>query len=214
MKKWLFLVLIVGLSACSSESESTSKEDVKKKNNYKVSTDPVNHIYALIITEKGEIICDLAFEHAPMTVGNFIALAEGTMETPYNVNKRPFYDDLIFHRVMKDFMIQGGDPLGTGSGGPGYSFPDEFSSLRHDRPGTLSMANSGPNTNGSQFFITHVPTPWLDGKHSVFGYVIQGQEVVDQIEMGDKILHIEIKRDGPVANDFDPLEAFEVNRNK
>lgn len=213
MKKWLFLVLIVGLSACSGESEPVVKSEVKldteaeqKRLDNIRNTD---HIYAVISTTKGDIVCDLAYEHAPMTVGNFVALAEGQMETPYNPGHRPYYDELVFHRVLKEFMIQGGDPMGSGSGGPGYSFKDEFTSLKHDRPGTLSMANSGPNTNGSQFFITHVPTPWLDGDHTVFGYVVHGQEVVDLIEANDVILHIEIQREGGSAKDFDAMQAID-----
>ena len=158
-------------------------------------------IYALIKTNKGEIIVELAYEKAPLTVINFIALSEGSKKS----NKEsgiPFYDGIIFHRVIDDFMIQGGDPQGDGRGGPGYQFIDEFSDLKHDQPGVLSMANSGPNTNGSQFFITHIPTPWLDGKHSVFGLVAEGMSVVNSIEQGDIIESISIKRIGDQANEF------------
>jgi peptidylprolyl isomerase len=158
-------------------------------------------IFALIKTNKGEIIVELAYEKAPLTVINFIALAEGTK----NSNKElgvPFYDGLSFHRVIDDFMIQGGDPKGNGTGGPGYRFADEFTDLIHDRPGVLSMANSGPNTNGSQFFITHVPTPWLDGKHTVFGFVVDGMDVVNSIIQGDTLEKISIKRIGDEANQF------------
>ena len=150
-------------------------------------------IYALIKTNKGEIIVELAYEKAPLTVINFIGLSEGSKKS----NKEPgmpFYDGITFHRVIDDFMIQGGDPQGDGRGGPGYQFIDEFSDLKHDQPGVLSMANSGPNTNGSQFFITHIPTPWLDGKHSVFGLVAEGMSVVNSIEQGDIIERISIKR--------------------
>ncbi len=130
-----------------------------------------------IKTNKGDIKIALESEKAPLTVANFINLA-----------KRGYYDGLKFHRVIPDFMVQGGDPTGTGSGGPGYQFKDEFHpELLHNRAGTLSMANAGPGTNGSQFFITHINTDWLDGKHSVFGYVAEGQEIVDQIEGGDVI---------------------------
>jgi len=163
-------------------------------------------IYALIKTNKGEIIVELAYEKAPLTVINFIALSEGSKES----NKEPgipFYDGIIFHRVIDDFMIQGGDPQGDGRGGPGYQFVDEFSDLKHDQPGVLSMANSGPNTNGSQFFITHVPTPWLDGKHSVFGLVAEGISVVNSIEQGDVIESISIERIGDQANQFVADEA-------
>ena len=158
-------------------------------------------IYALIKTNKGDIIVELAYEKVPLTVINFIALSEGSKKS----NKDPgipFYDGITFHRVIDDFMIQGGDPKGDGRGGPGYQFFDEFSDLKHDQPGVLSMANSGPNTNGSQFFITHVPTPWLDGKHSVFGLVSEGMSVVNSIEQGDIIESISIERIGDQANQF------------
>lgn len=138
---------------------------------------------ATFTTDKGEIRLELFADKTPNTVANFEKLAgEG------------FYDGLIFHRVIEDFMVQGGCPQGTGTGGPGYTFEDEFhAELKHDSPGVLSMANAGPNTNGSQFFITHVPCPWLDGKHSVFGKVLgDGQKVVDSIEQGDKIQKLEI----------------------
>ncbi len=137
-------------------------------------------------TSEGSFTVRLFDEEAPKTVANFVELAEGTREwtdpkTGQKV-KRPFYDGLIFHRVIGGFMIQGGDPLGTGAGGPGYTFGDELSpKLRHHKVGILSMANSGPNTNGSQFFITLAPTPWLDNKHSVFGEVVEGMEVVKKI---------------------------------
>lgn len=167
-----------------------------------------NGIYAKIETDKGDILLSLEYKKCPMTVCNFIGLAEGEL----NVEDKgePFYDGLSFHRVIKDFMIQGGCPKGNGTGGPGYRFPDEFdASLRHTGPGILSMANAGPNTNGSQFFITHVATPWLDGKHTVFGHVVEGQNVVNAIEQGDRINHVEIIRVGEEANAFDTSgEAF------
>jgi len=145
-------------------------------------------VQAVISTSKGDIRLDLFPEQAPVTVANFVNLA-----------KRGYYDGLPFHRVIDDFMIQGGCPQGRGTGGPGYQFEDEFDkSLRHDRPGRLSMANAGPGTNGSQFFITHVPTPWLDDAHSIFGQV-QGEEdqkVVDSIERGDTIDKVAISGDG------------------
>jgi peptidylprolyl isomerase len=158
-------------------------------------------IYALIKTNKGEIIVELAYEKAPLTVINFIALSEGSKKSNKELGI-PFYDGITFHRVIDNFMIQGGDPQGDGRGGPGYQFFDEFSDLKHDQPGVLSMANSGPNTNGSQFFITHVPTPHLDGKHSVFGLVAEGMSVVNSIEQGDIIESISIERIGDKANQF------------
>ena len=172
------------------------------------TTDLKNGIYALMDTSKGEILLNLEYQKCPMTVCNFIGLAEGELNMEDKGN--PFYDGLSFHRVIKDFMIQGGCPLGNGTGGPGYRFPDEFDdSLRHTGPGVLSMANAGPNTNGSQFFITHVETPWLDGKHTVFGHVVEGQDVVNRIEQGDRINTVKIIRVGEDAEKFDTSgEAF------
>ena len=157
-------------------------------------------LFAQITTSRGDIMVRLEFEIAPLTVVNFVALAEGRMNATWG---RPFFNGLIFHRVIPNFMIQGGCPLGTGTGDPGYRFRDEIDArLRHDRPGVLSMANAGPGTNGSQFFITHVPTPWLDGRHTVFGQVIEGQNVVDSIRQGDRINSITIIRNGHHANQF------------
>lgn len=169
-----------------------------------------NGIYAKIVTDKGEIIIQLTYDKTPGTVANFVALSEGKMKNSVKENSVPYYNGLKFHRVISDFMIQGGCPLGTGTGDAGYKFEDEFHpELKHDRAGILSMANAGPNTNGSQFFITHVPTPWLDGKHSVFGQVIQGQEVVDSISQGDAIRSVEIIRVGEEAQKWDALVEFQ-----
>ena len=170
-----------------------------------------NGIYAKFNTSKGAILVKLTEDKTPGTVGNFVALAEGNLENNARPQGKPYYDGLKFHRVIPDFMIQGGCPQGTGSGGPGYQFDDEFHpSLRHDKPGVLSMANAGPGTNGSQFFITHVATPWLDGKHTVFGHVVEGQDVVDAVAQGDLIESIEIVRVGAEAEKFNAVEAFRV----
>jgi len=168
-----------------------------------------NGIYAKFNTSKGSILVKLAHDLAPGTVGNFVALAEGNMENKVKPQGQKFYDGLTFHRVIPDFMIQGGCPKGTGTGDPGYKFDDEFHpSLKHDRPGVLAMANSGPASNGSQFYITHVPTSWLDGKHTVFGHVIEGQEIVDAVAQGDALENVEIVRVGEEAEKWSAIEAF------
>ena len=168
-----------------------------------------NGIFAKITTNKGAILLNLTYKLTPATVGNFVALAEGKMNNSQKPLGTPYYNGLTFHRVIPNFMIQGGCPLGTGTGEPGYRFDDEFHpSLKHNKAGVLSMANAGAGTNGSQFFITHVPTPWLDGKHTVFGEVIEGQNVVDSIAQGDKIETIEIIRIGDEAQNWDALKAF------
>lgn len=167
-------------------------------------------LYARFTTSRGTILVKLTHDKTPGTVGNFVALAEGTLGNKARPKGQPFYDGLKFHRVIPDFMIQGGCPQGTGSGGPGYKFEDEFHpGLKHSGPGVLSMANAGPGTNGSQFFITHVATPWLDNKHTVFGYVEEGQEVVDSIRQGDSIQQLEIIRVGEEAVAWDANKAFE-----
>lgn len=168
-----------------------------------------NGIYAKFNTSKGEILVKLEYEKTPGTVGNFVALAEGNLENEVKPQGTPYYNGLKFHRVIEDFMIQGGCPQGTGTGNPGYKFDDEFHpSLKHDKPGVLSMANSGPRTNGSQFFITHVETPWLDNKHTVFGNVVKGQDVVDAIAQNDVLETVEIIRVGKDAESFNAIEAF------
>ena len=187
----LTAVVILSFSACDSNLE--------------------DGLYANINTNKGEILVKLTFEQTPITVANFVSLSEGTNNQVDNsYSGKPFYNGLKFHRVINDFMIQGGDPNGTGSGGPGYAFDDEFvETLKHDGPGVLSMANSGPATNGSQFFITHKETPWLDGGHSVFGKVISGQQVVDSIAQNDTIVSIQIVRKGKAARAFDAAGVFD-----
>lgn len=172
-----------------------------------------NGIYAKIGTTKGAITIKLEHEKTPMTVANFVGLAEGTLENNVTEVGTPYYNGLTFHRVIADFMIQGGDPTGTGAGGPGYQFEDEIHpELKHNRPGTLSMANAGPATNGSQFFITHGPTDWLDGKHTVFGYVVEGQDVVDAVAQGDTMETVEIVRVGADAEAWDASSVFTTAR--
>jgi FKBP-type peptidyl-prolyl cis-trans isomerase len=164
-------------------------------------------LYANIYTSKGLIVGKLEYQKTPLTVANFVGLAEGTKKHDRAASKK-FYDGLTFHRVIPDFMIQGGDPAGNGTGGPGYQFEDEFdASLKHDKPGVFSMANAGPGTNGSQFFITHVPTPHLNNRHSVFGQVVSGQNVVNAVRNGDKIDSIRIVRVGAAARAFKSDEA-------
>lgn len=162
-------------------------------------------LYAKITTNKGEILLNLHYDKTPLTVINFAGLAEGALHLGGSDKAvgTPFYNGLTFHRVIADFMIQGGCPLGTGTGGPGYTFPDEFDrTLRHDSAGVLSMANAGPGTNGSQFFITHGPTPHLDGRHTVFGQVLEGQDVIDSIRTGDVMQTVTIIRVGTKAEAF------------
>ncbi|WP_396189050.1 peptidylprolyl isomerase [Flavobacterium sp.] len=166
-------------------------------------------IYAKFNTPKGSILVKLTHDKTPGTVGNFVGLAEGQLDNEARAMGKPYYDGLKFHRVIPDFMIQGGCPQGTGVGGPGYQFDDEFHpELKHDKSGVLSMANAGPGTNGSQFFITHVETPWLDGKHTVFGHVVEGQDVVDVVAQDDAIESIEIIRVGAEAEKWNAIEAF------
>ncbi|MES2588177.1 MAG: peptidylprolyl isomerase [Bacteroidota bacterium] len=172
-------------------------------------------MYAKFETTKGIIIVKLEAEKTPMTVANFVGLAEGKFTNKDKTFSKPYYDGLKFHRVIKDFMIQGGCPLGTGSGDPGYKFADEIHpDLKHTGPGILSMANSGPATNGSQFFITHKETPWLDGKHTVFGHVVQGMDIVNLIAQDDVMTKVSILRIGKAYKKWDATQTFKASADK
>lgn len=182
-------------------------------------------LYANLKTTEGNMLVKFYDKESPVTVANFIGLAEGKIENKAKDKGQPFYDGTIFHRVIKDFMIQGGDPRGIGTGGPGYAFDDEKSDLKHSEKGILSMANSGPGTNGSQFFITEVPTPWLDGKHTIFGKVIKGLDVIDSIAgvktgPGDKPVEkvvlekVTVFSKGDAYKDYDPAKIFNEGKDK
>ncbi|GCD76688.1 peptidyl-prolyl cis-trans isomerase [Thermaurantimonas aggregans] len=197
----LIALLMLGIS-CNSQPKVNGKTPKLE-----------DGLYAIIKTNKGDILLKLYHDKTPMTVANFVGLAEGKIDNTAKPKGIPFYNGLKFHRVIADFMIQGGDPSGNGSGGPGYQFEDEIvAELKHDGPGVLSMANAGPNTNGSQFFITHKETPWLDGRHTVFGRVVEGQEVVNAIQQGDEMIEVKILRIGKELKNYDPAKTFETAR--
>ncbi|TDO72932.1 peptidylprolyl isomerase [Flavobacterium chryseum] len=196
MKKSILFLLLAVSSLYSCKDEHSNLPD---------------GLYADIETNKGHIIVELDYKKAPITVANFVTLAEGKNEfiTNEDLKGKPFFDGLKFHRVIEDFMIQTGDPLGTGSGDTGYKFKDEFTDLKFDKAGVLAMANNGPGTNSSQFFITHVETPWLNGKHTIFGHVVEkGQEVVNQVKQGDNMVSVTIIRNGEAAKKFDAVKVF------
>jgi cyclophilin family peptidyl-prolyl cis-trans isomerase len=193
--------------AAPAKKTSTTKAVAKPSIKKPVA---IEGIFATMTTNKGDIVMQLEYQKTPVTVANFITLVEGT--NPFvaneNLKGKPFYNGLKFHRVIKDFMIQGGDPSGNGSGGPGYAFKDEFTDLKFNKGGILAMANSGPATNGSQFFITHKETTWLNDKHTIFGHVIQGMNVVNSIAQEDIIIKITIARKGVLAKKFDAPKVF------
>ncbi|MEP6932065.1 MAG: peptidylprolyl isomerase [Flavobacterium sp.] len=196
MKKSILILLLAATSFYSCKDKHSDLPD---------------GLYAEIETNKGSIIVELDYKKAPVTVANFVTLAEGKSEfvTDENLKSKPFYNGLKFHRVIEDFMIQTGDPLGTGSGDTGYKFKDEITDLKFDKGGVLAMANNGPGTNSSQFFITHVETPWLDGKHTIFGHVVdKGMEVVNKVVQGDTIVSVTIIRNGEAAKKFDAVKVF------
>ena len=207
MKRLLFTLFALTLITSAQAGEKAPKGKKQKLE---------KGMYAEFTTSKGVILIQLEFEKTPMTVANFVGLAEGKFTVEDSIKyTTPFYNGLKFHRVIADFMIQGGDPDGNGSGGPKHRFYDEIDpTLKHIGPGILSMANSGPNTNGSQFFITHKETPWLDGKHTVFGHVISGQDVVNAIAQDDVMTAVKIIRVGKVAKKWNATEQFAAVYNK
>lgn len=208
----LFALVSIGLVANPDKPKKSKKVKLSKMDQEFLSKQ-ADGMYAKFETAKGDIYCALEFKKTPMTVANFVGLAEGAIKTTAKAEGAPYYDSLKFHRVIPNFMIQGGCPLGTGTGDPGYKFGDEFDeTLKHTGPGILSMANAGPGTNGSQFFITHVKTEWLDGKHTVFGHVVQGQSVVDSIKGNDVLKHLVILRKGKEAEAFDAAKVFEFEK--
>lgn len=211
---FLFCLAILNIQAQTTKKPVAKPKAATTKPASKTTTktnNPAEGIFATISTTKGDIVLTLEYVKAPVTVANFISLAEGKNPN-VKVEKlkgKPFYDGLKFHRVINDFMIQGGDPDGNGSGGPGYSFKDEFvKELIFDKGGILAMANSGPATNGSQFFITHKETPWLNGKHTIFGHVVSGMDNVNKIVQDDIMTKITITRKGAAAKKFDALKVI------
>jgi len=211
------IFITINIYGCEPPNERNQNNSVAVKGepklNGEVKSSPqekTDGLFAEMQTSKGTILLYLEMDKTPLTVANFVGLAEGNIKNKARDEGVPYYDGLTFHRVIANFMIQGGDPKGNGGGGPGYSFKDEIDrTLHHSGPGILSMANAGPGTNGSQFFITHVKTPWLDGKHTIFGHVVEGQDVVDAIRQGDVIQKVTIIRKGKQAKKFDATAIFE-----
>lgn len=209
MKLKLIALLILGMTTSYAQTVKKKATSTKAKTSAVSKASAGEGIFATFETTKGSITCELAYKSTPVTVANFIALAEGTnVAVAEQYKGKPFYNGLKFHRVIADFMIQGGDPAGNGSGGPGYDFKDEITDAKFDRGGILAMANRGPATNGSQFFITHKETPWLNTKHTIFGYVTKGQDVVNAIAQEDVINKVVIIRKGADAKAFDAAKVF------
>lgn len=228
----LFIIIVSSCSDVKEKQQEEKIEDVAEMENAasdsETNTDTIttnttemtDGLYAKMNTSKGSMLIELYYDKTPLTVANFVGLAEGKIENTAKEAGKPYYDGITFHRVIPNFMIQGGDPMGMGMGGPGYSFKDEFHpELKHNTPGILSMANAGPGTNGSQFFITVAPTPHLDGRHSVFGKIIEGLDVAldiagaprDGRDMPNEPIFIEtmeIVRQGEAAEAFDAAKTF------
>ena len=203
MKKLLVTLLVLVTAVSVAEAKKSKKPKL------------TDGLYAEMQTTRGTILLRLAMDSIPMTVANFVGLAEGKIKNNAKADGVHYFDSLKFHRVIAKFMIQGGDPLGNGQGGPGYSFKDEFvPQYRFTGPGILAMANAGAGTNGSQFFITHVATPWLDNRHTIFGFVVTGQDVVDAVQQGDYIVKVKIIRKGKKAQKFNSAKVFEELRAK
>jgi cyclophilin family peptidyl-prolyl cis-trans isomerase len=205
----IFFFFTLFLLACNNDDKNLNEVDLSTKKTFKTADD----LTAVFYTKKGNIEIGLEYVKTPLTVANFVGLAEGQISNVHKSLGVPYYDGLSFHRVIKDFMAQGGCPSGNGTGNAGYQFDDEFhEELTHDEAGVLSMANSGPNTNSSQFFITYKSTPWLDGVHSVFGKVLKGIDVLNQIEASDKIDSIRIFRKSENAKAFNAPLVFETQK--
>jgi peptidyl-prolyl cis-trans isomerase A (cyclophilin A) len=212
MKKLILLISAMSVFSCVADAQ---KKEKLSKMDKEFLAKQADGMYAKFETSQGNIYTVLEYKKTPMTVANFVGLAEGQIKNSARAEGTPYYDGLKFHRVIDNFMIQGGCPLGTGTGDPGYKFPDEIdSTLKHTGPGILSMANAGPGTNGSQFFITHVETPWLDGKHTVFGHVVEGQDVVNKIKGNDTMTRLVILRKGKDAEAFNAAKVFEEEKAK
>ncbi len=210
MKKIITFALVFASLIASAQKKTKQKLSKMDQEFLKTQADG---LFLKMNTNRGDIYLQLEFEKIPMTTANFVGLAEGTIKNTAKAEGVPFYDGLKFHRVIPNFMVQGGDPQGTGQGGPGYKFPDEFdTTLKHSGPGVLSMANAGVGTNGSQFFITHVETPWLNGKHTIFGHVVKGQDVVNAIQQNDTLKTVTVLRKGKKAEEFDAAKVFEFEK--